>query len=128
MQHNARLGGIFSIVCGAAGVVTLLGMVFFVLFFRLAISSSGGSDFAGAFTPVEMWNFLAFFYIAVGIFYALLGVLAIIGGVYALRQRSFALALAGAIAGVIIFLPCGIPAIIFTTMARPEFAAPATLT
>ena len=58
---------------------------------------------------------------------ALGAVLGIIGGVYALQRKYWGLALAGAIAGSISFFPCGIVAIIFTAMAKPEFDAISTI-
>ena len=64
------------------------------------------------------------FYSAIGLFYALVGVLGIVGGVFALKKNRWSLALAGAIAGTVTFFPCGIPAIIFVTLAKQEFSVP----
>jgi len=51
----------------------------------------------------------------------ILGVLAIAGGVCALRRKGWGWALAGAIAAVIPFFPLGIASTILTVMARDEF-------
>jgi hypothetical protein len=54
---------------------------------------------------------------------ALIGALGIVGGVYAIKKKHWALALAGAIAGTVTFFPCGIPAIIFVSLGKEEFTA-----
>ena len=67
---------------------------------------------------------MAVFYGALGLFFLLVGILAVIGGIYALKKKYWGLALAGAIAGTVTFFPCGIPAIIFVTLGKPEFSIP----
>jgi len=52
-----------------------------------------------------------------------LGVVAIVGGVYALKRRSWGLALAGSICSVITFALLGIPALIFVILGKDEFEA-----
>ena len=66
------------------------------------------------------------FYAAIGLLFALVGVLGIVGGIFAIKKKRWGLALAGAIAGTVTFFPCGIPAIIFVTLGKPEFSAPET--
>ena len=51
-----------------------------------------------------------------------LGIVALIGGVFALRRRVWGFALAGAILSCFCFLPLGILATIFVSMRRREFA------
>jgi len=51
-----------------------------------------------------------------------LGIVAIIGGIFALRRRIWGLALAGAILACFCFLPLGILGIIFVAMGKKEFA------
>jgi len=70
----------------------------------------------GPATPEEVFTILAVFYSVIGIVLALLG---IIGGAFALKKKHWGVALAGAIAGVITFFPCGIAAVIMISMAQP---------
>jgi hypothetical protein len=93
----------------------------------LVIPRGFGNNYYNGNTPEGFFAVMAAIYILIGIFYALVGALAIVGGVFALRKKHWAWALAGAIGATIVFLPCGIPAIIFVAMGRPEFqkAAPA---
>ena len=51
----------------------------------------------------------------------ILGIVAIVGGVYALKRRIWGLALAGSICALIGPWFLGIPAIIFVAMAKDEF-------
>jgi hypothetical protein len=117
LSNNATVGGILNIIAGIFGVIgggssiILSGFV-----------SNDIFDFSGAtVAPIDIVEFSTFLYSAIGIFLLLVGVLGIVGGVYALKREKWGLALAGAIAGAISFLPVGIPAIIFVTLARPDF-------
>jgi len=120
-------GGVLSIIVGAFEViggamlvsVTMLGC--WPLGFSLCpalpgldIASNPNMGFLGlcAVTPLYMT--------IVGAIFVVLGILAIAGGVSAVRRRSFSLALAGAICTLpsIIF---GILALIFISLAREEF-------
>jgi hypothetical protein len=59
--------------------------------------------------------------IAVPFVYSFVGIVSIIGGVYALQRRIWPLALAGAISSCIVFPFFGLPSIIITALARDEF-------
>jgi len=50
-----------------------------------------------------------------------LGIVAIVGGFYALKRRIWGLALAGSLCSLIFVFPLGIPAIVFTAMGKGEF-------
>ena len=50
-----------------------------------------------------------------------IGVLAIAGGIFAIRRKSWKWALTGAIAGALSLLPLGIAAIVLVAMSRDEF-------
>jgi len=52
---------------------------------------------------------------------AILGILATVGGICALRRKRWGWALAGAVGGVLPFFPLGIASTILTVMAREEF-------
>ena len=120
MQNNARIGGILSIVSGAFAVFYLLGLIFIILVVSIAsVESSffydGYRSSDGVFTAI-----LIFYIIFLGGF-TLLGALGVVGGIFALRRKNWGLALAGAIAGAIVFFPVGVPAIVFVAMGRGEF-------
>ena len=122
MQNNAKIAGILTIVSGAFGVLWLVWAVFAMLMVRFM--------FTEPFTPYRFPTHPGFitlvtiFYAVFGLFFVLVGVLGIVGGVFALKKKNWGLALAGAIAGTVTFFPCGIPAIIYVTIAKPEFSAP----
>jgi uncharacterized membrane protein HdeD (DUF308 family) len=58
---------------------------------------------------------------AVGAVFVILGIIAIVGGIYALKRRSWGLALAGSICALPAGFLLGILAIIFVIMGRDEF-------
>jgi hypothetical protein len=120
MQKNAKVGGILSIVAGAFGVLGLLVFVLIIIVMAFAIGESYHYDYS---TQDEVYIFVFVFYGVLGLLSALVGVLAIVGGVFALRRKHWGWALAGSIAATLVFFPCGIPAIIFVSLGKPEFEA-----
>jgi hypothetical protein len=121
MTNHARIGGILTIVAGAFGILGGFGVFLGVLIMRL-VSSTSYTPYGSLF-PAQLLTIIMAFYAVWGIFLGLLGVLGIVGGVFALRKKNWGVALAGAIAGAITFLLCGVPAVIFVTLAKPEFSA-----
>ena len=118
--NNAKIGGILSIVAGGIGVISSIGIIILVVFLNFALTQTG--TFYADPVPTDIFAILTGIYALMGVFYFLLGALAVVGGIFSLRKKVWGLALAGAIAGGITFFPCGIPAIIFVTMAKPEFS------
>ena len=121
MQNNAKVGGILSIIAGAFGVFWLIGTVFMIIIMLFVMTDSSMYYYNGGPTPDVAFNIILTVYAVIGGFFTLVGVLGIVGGVFALRRKNWGLALAGAIAGTLVFFPCGIPAIIFTALGKPEF-------
>jgi hypothetical protein len=122
VQNNAKVGGVLSIVAGAFGI---LGMLFCILIGIFVALMPRGLDgyYREAISPEGIKAVVAVFYIVWCFLGALVGALAIVGGVFALRKKHWGWALAGSIAGTLTFFPCGIPAIIFVSLGKPEFQA-----
>jgi hypothetical protein len=123
MGNNAKVGGIISIVAGALGIIGGCIYVAMIWLFNYLFTMPQSYGPMTPELPQEFFQIMAIFYGAIGLILALIGVLAIVGGVYALKRKHWALALAGAIAGTITFFPCGIPAIIFVSLGKEEFTA-----
>ena len=115
-------GGVLSIVGGSLNLLVLLGLVMLLL----ATTASSNS--------VAFWDYGATDLLILAVFLLLplgLSLLSIIGGICALRQNKWGLALAGAICGTCGTLPLlayglplvvlGILAIIFVAMSKDEF-------
>ena len=104
---KSTTAGILSIICGAWGVSS--GAVIAVL--------------GGSVTWMVGVPFAAKILGLVGIPMIVLGTVAIVGGVYALKRKVWGLALAGAICAFIVppAFVLGIPAIIFVVMGKSEF-------
>jgi hypothetical protein len=122
-QHNAKIGGILSIVAGAMGCVSALGSIIFAVF--MVLVNNGQFIYDGYYSPDNVFNIIMLICIICSVIGILFSVLAIVGGIFALRKKNWGLALAGAIAGVLAFFPCGVVALVFTTMSKPEFSAAA---
>jgi hypothetical protein len=118
-QNNAKIGGILSIVAGSLGVLSALMMIVMGVFMVFVMNGEMRYD---SYYPMDnMVTLMMIIYIISGIIGFVVSALAITGGVFALKKKNWGLALAGSIAGVLAFFPCGVAAIIFTAMSKPEF-------
>ena len=103
-------GGVLVIICGVLGI--LGGLV-------NAIGSGAAIAFGGGLEEV--------FYIVIGTGGIVLGVVAIIGGAYALKRRNFTFAIVGAVCGFLAAGPLccglllGVPALVLIIVSRDRF-------
>ena len=125
------VAGLLDIVSGALGIIVGLFMSLRVLGIRAAHAAAGAAPgvtprvapHAGAL-PQMPHMFFPGMGIAFGIALLVIGVLAIVGGVYALRLKAWGLALAGSIGAVITGPIIGLLALIFTVLGREDFRKP----
>jgi hypothetical protein len=117
-------GGVLSIVGGAlqviGGVIIVVLTIGIRILVRFAIIPSHPGDWFEHMMPFI--PAIPFWLIILGVPLLALGIVAIVGGISALRRKSFGLSLAGAICA----LPSnilGILAIIFVSLSRKEFEA-----
>ena len=122
MNKAAPVGGILSIISGGFGILFGAGVSVFSIFMNVMFRATAPYGSPGF--PPEMMTWMMIIYLVMGIGLALIGALALVGGIYCLKRKIFGLALAGAIGGAITFFPTGIIAVIYTTMAQPEFQGP----
>jgi len=104
--------GILTIVAGGIGV----GIGVYVTTFREMITNL--VMMYGVVSLAELGEFFAVFS---GVAIAL-GVIALVGGICALKRRCWGMALAGAICALFPVFPLGILAIIFVSKGRQEFS------
>lgn len=121
------VAGLLDIVSGAMGVIAGL-CISLRMFAARALQDAAGvaprvSPHAGNF-PQMPHMFFPGLGIAFGITLLVIGVLAIIGGVYALKLKAWGLALAGSIGAVITGPVIGLLALIFTVLGREDFRKP----
>jgi hypothetical protein len=117
-------GGVLNIVSGGCYLLCALG----VLIALVVIASVGSAVFLD-----EMWrelgrqgmglSFLIFILGITSIFFLAIGILSLLGGIYALKRKNWGLALAGSIASFFGSSVLGILAIIFIAMSRDEFVS-----
>ena len=112
-------GGILSIVAGAFEVIGGAIMMGLVIahreLFRLGSTTGHPAIWFGPFGVVDL-----IWLIIVGVPLLVLGIIAIAGGVSALRRKSFGLSLAGAICALPSHI-LGILAVIFVSVSKKEF-------
>ena len=114
-------GGVLSIVAGAfeviGGVLLAILTTGIRIWFKLALLPCHPGDWFERIIPV-----LPTWLIIVAVPLLALGIVAIIGGVSALRRKNFGLSLAGAICALPSII-LGILAVIFVSLSRREFGA-----
>lgn len=124
MNNNARIGGILSIVSGAMGALYGLFVAAMGIFFSAVFPMMSRFDRSFSQSPFPVEGFTMIFAIVYGVMglgIVMVGALAIVGGVFAMKKRYWGVALAGSIAGTYVFFPCGIASTIFISMAKGEF-------
>ena len=102
------IAGILCIVDGGLKLLALLGL--FVASFVIPISQ--GSGFAVN---------ASILFLAIVVPLAIIGILAVIGGIYALQRKTFGLAVTGSIAAFLPFSLLGLASIILIALSRDEF-------
>ena len=95
--------GILTIIGGIAGIA--IGGVF----------ATVGTAFLAGIPGLELMA-------GIGAGIIVIGVIALIAGIFTLRRRSWRFALAGAILALFPIIPLGVLAIIFVSMGKREFA------
>jgi hypothetical protein len=123
-MNKSKIAGILSIVSGGLGIGTALVYVIMIVFSSLVMRMPGfmpntpGPD---NYTGGIMFTMMIIMYSIFAAVFIIAGILAIIGGVFALKRKKWGLALTGSIASIIAFMACGIASIIFIIMGKEEF-------
>jgi hypothetical protein len=116
-------GGALSIVAGAFEVIgggIMVALVSLGLPLRLWLSSFL-PGITGGWCGFECWAVVPIWLTIIGGLLLVLGIIAIVGGISAIRRKSFGLSLAGAICAFIPLNLFGLLAVIFVSLARREF-------
>jgi len=115
------VAGIFDLLLGipALFIGVLLGLVGAMLPQWIAEAPELAQGLEGI--PPELFT-------GIGVVMCLLAVVAIVGGIFAIRKRRWGLALAGSICAVFVGIPLylaglflGIPAVVFTALGKEHF-------
>ena len=114
------VAGILNIVSGALSILGSIGAIIGILFFIPFTTSIGPGPVPG----LDSWLIPGVFetiLVIAAVFLLIVGILPIIGGIYALQRKKWGLALAGSIAAIFGSTIMGILATIFTAMSKDEF-------
>ena len=111
------VAGILDIVSGAVGLIVVIGLI-------IAIGVTGGFYIPGT---EEIPKFVPSLLVGMAIPLAILSILSLVGGIYAVQRRKWGLALAGSISAIFASipllgrLPVGITATVLTALSKSEF-------
>jgi len=107
--------GILDIVAGSLRIIVILLVALVLAVF--AIFTRGDMTCLQQL-PIAI---TASVLITLAIFSLIIGILSIVGGIYALRRKNWGMALAGSIAALFCSPPLGIAAIILVVLSKSEF-------
>ncbi len=105
------IAGIMAIIAGAFKLIGLLAVAGAFMFIPVSTMYGGGMERAGALLVL----------LVIIIPLAVLGILSIVGGIYAIGRRRFGMALTGAIAALLPFSMLGIASVILVVLSKNEF-------
>jgi hypothetical protein len=107
------IAGMLDIISGSLGII--FGLLVVV---GIVVCSAIGT---GRGVPEEFLRFGPEFLIAIVIPLVILNIVSLIGGIYALKKKRWAMALAGSITTFLVNWFFGVAAIVFTVLSRDEF-------
>ncbi|OGO03588.1 MAG: hypothetical protein A2Y72_05500 [Chloroflexi bacterium RBG_13_53_26] len=110
----STVAGILDIVSGGFGFVS----AFFVIIMIILMATD---PYLPESDEADFMVFILAITVPMAIVQILAGILAIVGGMYALRRKKWGIALTGAIAAVVAFSLMGIAAVVLTALSRDEF-------
>ena len=102
---KSTAAGVLNLVSGFLSLIGAIFLILPILVYKIADDS-----------------FLDPIFLTVAITLAVTGILGLIGGISALRRKTWGLALAGSIASIFPCFLLGIAAVILTALSRDEFA------
>ncbi|MFC1870951.1 hypothetical protein ACFLYF_00905 [Chloroflexota bacterium] len=114
------VAGILNIVGGAMRILGSIAVLIGIMFFIPVATSVG----PGPVPEMDRWlipGVLETLLIIAAVFLLIVGIIPIIGGIYALQRKKWGLALAGSIVAIFGSSVMGILATIFVAMAKDEF-------
>jgi hypothetical protein len=121
VQNESKIGGILSIISGVIGILSI--SIYILGIFAFYYMSQNSYYYAFPL-PEETMKIAYIFYGATGIIMFLLDILAIIGGVFALKMKNWGWSLAGAISATLTFFPCGVAALILISKSQAAYNQP----
>ena len=98
-----------------AGILTLIGGCVGIAIG--AVVTTVGAGFLAGIPGWEGWEIMA----GIGAGLVVMGIIALIAGIFTLRRKSWRFALAGAILALFPAIPLGVLAIIFVAKSKSEF-------
>lgn len=111
LTARPKTAGILLIVTGSLGILVTLTLTLILWAFSEGLAVGFGMP----------QNAPLFIILIFGILASVPGIIAVIGGIKALKRRRWGLALAGSICACLYFNVLGIPALVFLLLSKNEF-------
>ena len=112
------VAGILDIIVGVGDLIGVLFMIGAILLLGSSAEFLGMTE--ADFAPLTIGALMGILVVTTA-FMAVIGILALMGGIYATQRKKWGLALAGSIAAALGSTLIGVLAIIFLAMGKDEF-------
>lgn len=115
-------GGVLNIVSGALGIISSIVLIIIMPIFSNIFSNLvfDSSDFDGFDSDAFIVAFTVSFIVS-SLLTLIPSIIAIVGGVFAIKRKRWGWALAGSICAVLCSSVMGVVAIVFIAMSKSEF-------
>jgi hypothetical protein len=113
-----------SVIAGILGIISCaFGILGTVMMFAVIplIESVPYGDFGYGYEYGDMMGMVTGLYYGIGIVLAIISAVAVVGTIFAFKKSIWGLALAGMIAGAILFFPTGVASVILIALGKGEF-------
>ena len=107
--RKPKIGGILAILSGALGILGAIS-------YTVGLGSAGSGFGKGDIPP-----FVPSIIFGMSIPSIVIAVIALVGGIFAIRRKRWSWALTGTIAATLSLILLGIPSIILVSLSRDEF-------
>ncbi|MFC2069080.1 hypothetical protein ACFLTP_08780 [Chloroflexota bacterium] len=116
------VAGILNIIAGALSLLGAIGVIIGIIFFVSFSTQPILTDMWRNLGDLGIGSNLIIILLLIGaIFSAILGILPLLGGIYALQRKKWGLALAGSIVAILSSTILGIITTILVAVAKDEF-------
>ena len=116
------VAGILNIIAGVLSLLGAIGVIIGIIVFVAVGSAPFLTYMWGELAALGIAiNFMILILVIVAIISVVLGILPLLGGIYALQRKKWGLALAGSIVAILGSSLLGIAATILTALSKDEF-------
>ncbi len=111
------VAGVLNIIVGSLRLMVVLGIIIAIIVIN---NTPFWNQIDDEVYPLTI-GFVVGILVVIAVFFAIMGILSLLGGIFGIQRKMWGLALAGSIASVFGPFILGIPALVFIIISKEEF-------